>query len=66
MVMRRDKYFEDSSTSAAYVTYWITRADAAKIIAAYGGRVYDTNNLAEVDKITTLEVFDTIVRGGAR
>lgn len=64
MIMQRNKYFEDSSTSAAYVTYWVTRADAARVINLYGGRRINPDNPTETDKITSIEVFDAIVQGG--
>lgn len=57
------KYFEDSSTSAAYSSYWITRKEAARIINSKLGPKYDENDTSVTDKITSLDVFDAIVYG---
>lgn len=64
MLMQRGKYFEDSSTSAAYVSYWMTRKDAAKVMNICGKNV-NPDNPAETDKITSIDVFDAIIQGGS-
>ena len=54
------KYFADSSTSASYNSYWVTRKDAAKIINHATGSKLDVNNPEVTDKITTLQLFDAV------
>lgn len=54
------KYFYDSSTSASYSSYWVTRKDAAKIINNETGSNLDINDPAVTDKITTLELIDAV------
>lgn len=56
----KGKYFADSSTSASYQAYWVSRKDAAKIINYVTGSNLDVNNPEVTDKITTLQLFDAV------
>ena len=59
-IMYRGKYFADSSTSASYTSYWVTRKEAAKIINSKLGSIIDIDNTSVTDSITSIQVLDAI------